>query len=71
MNLYTIEKLQELERERLAKTPHFEPPKKSRKPVFGPLATGAGRAIRRVGEGLESWGGAPAPKHEHSRAHQM
>ncbi|MEK7247146.1 MAG: hypothetical protein AAB092_01610 [Chloroflexota bacterium] len=71
MNLYTIEKLQELERERLAKMPHFEPLPKSRKPVFGFLATGAGRALRRAGEGLESWGAAPQPEHDHSHAQQM
>jgi hypothetical protein len=70
MNLYTFEKLQELERERLAKTPHFEPPKRRRKPIFG-LAAGAGRALRRVGEGLESWGAAPQPEHDRGHAQHM
>jgi hypothetical protein len=69
MNLYTIEKLQELERERIARTPHFDEPKPRRKTVFGPLAAGAGRAIRRVGEGLESWGAPPRSEHEHSHPH--
>ena len=57
MNLYTIEKVHQLESELNARkhlTPQAEKPR--RKPVFGPLAAGAGRTLRRVGEGLESWG---------------
>ena len=62
MNLYAIEKVRQLETERLARiqlTP--DPEKPRRKPVFGPLAAGAGRALRRVGEGLESWANPPLP----------
>ena len=61
MNLYTHEKLNELEQERLRRAPFIEPPTPRRNPIFGPLAAGAGRALRRVGEGLESWGAAPHP----------
>lgn len=70
MNLYTHEKLMELERERLARMPQsegtFTP--RPRKTIFGPLAAIAGRALRRVGEGLESWG-SPPPDHEHKHSH--
>ena len=59
MNLYTIQKLQELERERLSKLPSAVADKPRSKPIFGPLATGAGRTLRRLGEGLESWGAPP------------
>jgi hypothetical protein len=59
MNMYAYEKLQELERARLGKQPQFPEPRKRRKPLFGPLAAGAGRTLRRVGEGLESWGNVP------------
>jgi hypothetical protein len=69
MNLYAIEKVNELEQERLGNIPHFEPPK-LRKPIFGPLAAGAGRALRRVGESLESWGAPPQPEHDHRHAHR-
>ncbi|HVP06063.1 MAG TPA: hypothetical protein VMT90_10345 [Dehalococcoidia bacterium] len=71
MNLYTIEKLQEFERERLENAARSRRPAPRRKSVFGPLAAGAGRTLRRLGEGLESWGAAPAPEHDHrSRAPQ-
>lgn len=30
-----------------------------RRRVLGPLVRGVGQALRRVGEGLEAWGGAP------------
>jgi len=61
-NLYTIEKIRALEQERMSKLPpNSEPQRPRRKPVFGPLAAGAGRTLRRLGEGLESWGTVPAP----------
>jgi hypothetical protein len=62
MNLYTHEKLMELERERLARHRPAPPTKaRPRRTIFGPLATFSGRALRRVGEGLESWGAPPRP----------
>ena len=32
--------------------------KRGRPRVLGPVARGAGRALRRLGSGLEAWGGA-------------
>ena len=65
--LYTIEKLRELEQARMSKLAPGQPREKTRrKPIFGPLATGAGRTLRRLGEGLESWG-APAPREAERR----
>lgn len=74
MNLYTHQKLMDLERERLARVSNrehdLEQVETPRKSVFGPLAAGAGRALRRVGEGLESWGAPPPrssePDHRHA-----
>ena len=65
MNTYAYEKIQELERARLARQPRFEAPRNARKPVFGSLAAGAGRALRRAGEGLESWANVPLPEADH------
>ena len=63
MNLYAIEKVQQLESERNAKNQlPPEPERPRRKPVFGPLAAGAGRTLRKVGEGLESWANPPLPE---------
>ncbi|HXF50112.1 MAG TPA: hypothetical protein VNM43_00310 [Dehalococcoidia bacterium] len=40
------------------------PPRpKRRPPVLGPVARGAGRALRRLGSGLEAWGGASSLAH--------
>ena len=63
MNLYTFEKLREIEMELASQRMSLpQPPEKPRrKPVFGPLAATAGRTLRRFGEGLESWANAPAP----------
>ena len=62
MNLYAIEKVRQLDAELSArKQLPPEPEKSRRKPVFGPLAAGAGRTLRRVGEGLESWANPPLP----------
>jgi hypothetical protein len=41
-----------------ADVPRQEPPRRRRR-VLGPLLRGAGQALRRIGEGLEAWGGAP------------
>jgi hypothetical protein len=68
MNLYAIEKTKQLESELLNnKRLPPEPPKPRRRAVFGPLAAGAGRTLRRLGEGLESW--ANPPLREPDRPH--
>lgn len=63
MNFYAEEKLLELKKERLNGRRFIAqdaaPP---RKPVFGPLAAGAGRTLRRLGERLESWANPPLPE---------
>lgn len=62
MNFYAIEKVKQLESELNTKKqlpPHHEKPR--RRPVFGPLAAGTGRTLRRIGEGLESWANPPLP----------
>lgn len=65
MNLYTIEKVRQLEAElKATKRLPPGPEKPRRKPVFGPLAASAGRTLRRVGEGLESWANPPLPERE-------
>ena len=64
MNLYAIEKVKQLESELNAKKQQLplDSEKPRRKPIFGPLAAGAGRTLRRVGEGLESWANPPLPE---------
>jgi hypothetical protein len=37
--------------------------KKKAPPVIGPVARGAGRTLRRLGAGLEAWGGASSLAH--------
>jgi hypothetical protein len=61
MNSYAIEKAAELERElRYRRQPVLPPePPRPRKPVFGSVVATAGRALRRAGEGLESWANVP------------
>jgi hypothetical protein len=63
MNLYALEKLRELERERLngrlIVPDQAVSPVRRRRPVFGPLAGRAGRSLRRLGEGLEAWSRPP------------
>ena len=55
-----MEKVQQLESELNARKQRAPRPEKPRrKPVFGPLAARAGRTLRRVGEGLESWANPP------------
>lgn len=62
LNPYATDKLRELDQESRARRRTFAGlPSPSRKPVVGPLARAAGHAIRRVGEGLETWG-TPAPR---------
>ncbi len=56
-HIYVNEKLRELEEERARRAP--ERPSPNRKPVLlGPAARRTGRALRRIGEGLEAWGTA-------------
>jgi DNA-binding HxlR family transcriptional regulator len=58
--LYTAEKLRELEEERLARrSRHPRLPRRPRRPPASSVLRRAGRALRRLGEGLDSWGAAP------------
>jgi len=54
---YVSEKLRELEAERA----HRASPRPAPTPMLGPLARAAGRALRRMGEGLESWANPAIP----------
>lgn len=67
-DIYVNEKLRELQKLDAKNThrPPVQPPRRS-KPVLGPIARRAGRALRRFGEGLESWG-APPPAEQARRA---
>ncbi len=69
MNPYTFEKEMEFERERLSRLPNHEPPMRPRRTLWGPLAAGAGRTLRRMGEGLEHWGTRAHTDHDHVRGH--
>ena len=53
---YVTDKLRELEAERARRAP----PRPQPAPIMGPLARAAGRALCRIGEGLESWAAPPA-----------
>ncbi len=53
--LYTNEKLRELEAERRARAGRH--PQAPERPLAAPLLRRAGRTLRRLGEGLESWAG--------------
>lgn len=55
-DIYASQKLRQLEDER--RRHGSERPRPDRKPVLGPVARRAGRALRRIGEGLEAWGSA-------------
>jgi len=63
MHEYVAEKLRELELERAYLLPRLSPEKN---PVFGSAFRVTGRALRRIGEGLESWA-TPCPPNEHER----
>ena len=56
-DIYVSDKLRELEAERARRAP--ETPLPDKNPVLGPLARRAGRALKRIGEGLEAWGSTP------------
>lgn len=53
--LYTAQKLRELEDERLARRSRH-PRLPGPEPLPRPLLRRAGRALRRLGEAMESWG---------------
>ncbi len=55
-HIYVSEKLRELEEERARQ--EAGRPAAKRSPVLGPAARRTGRALRRIGEGLEAWGTA-------------
>ncbi|MBI2912594.1 MAG: hypothetical protein HYY03_01590 [Chloroflexi bacterium] len=65
-HLYVNEKLRELEREVARRTFRPQPPR--RKPVVGPAVRAAGGALRRLGEGLESWAAPTAADADGLRA---
>lgn len=56
-HIYVSEKLRDLEEERALRA--LQRPPTNKRPVLGPAARGAGRTLRRIGEGLEAWGSAP------------
>ena len=58
MHPYVSEKLRELDAERARRAP--PPPLPT--PVLGSLARAAGRALRWMGEGLESWATPAVPE---------
>lgn len=59
MNLYSHEKVRELE-ERLSEHWISDAERPSHRPrIFGLLARNVGSTLRRLGEGLESWSGSP------------
>ena len=55
---YVSEKLRELEAERARRAPLGPQPT----PMLSVLAQAAGRALRRIGEGLESWANPAIPE---------
>ena len=68
MNEYVVEKLRELDEERLtqavvqrAKAVGGRDSRRS-KPVIGPVMRVAGRTLRRAGEGLEGWASPRQPE---------
>ena len=71
MNEYVVEKLRELDEERLtlAALNHFDKADAGKgmhgtKPVIGPVMRLAGRTLRRAGEGLEGWASPRQPESE-------
>jgi hypothetical protein len=51
---YVSEKLRELDKDKRER--FYREPKQKPKPIVGPVARRAGKALRRFGEGLEAWG---------------
>ena len=56
-HIYVSEKLRELDEER-ARRKAGRPAPNKRPVLLGPAARRTGRALRRIGEGLEAWGTA-------------
>ncbi len=56
-DLYVREKLRAFEQEQLTHVVVRPLRGANRPPVISPVARGTGRLLRRLGEGLESWGG--------------
>lgn len=54
---YVREKLRELEQQQLTRLSLRATPAHGRPAVISPVVRGTGRILRRLGEGLESWGG--------------
>jgi hypothetical protein len=63
MDPYVTQKLRELDADLARRTPSSRAPA----PVLGPLALAAGKALRRVGERLESWANPTAPESDGTR----
>jgi hypothetical protein len=57
MNQYTHEKIMQIERGLMERRALMAVPAE-RKPVFGSVVSMAGRALQRIGDGLETWGTA-------------
>jgi hypothetical protein len=62
-DVYVAEKLRELDEER-SRHPRIQVPEASSRPVVGRAALIVGRALRRAGEGLESWASASDEREE-------
>jgi len=62
---YVTEKLRELDAELARRAPPF--PGRALTPALGPLARAAGRVLRRMGEGLESWANPTVPESDGAR----
>lgn len=56
-DIYVREKLHELEQQQLTHRSLQAATAPRRAPVISPVVRGTGRLLRRLGEGLESWGG--------------
>ena len=56
--LYVREKVRELEEERARRRPPGWAVRKQVRPHGSAVLRGAGRSLRRLGEGLEAWGAA-------------
>jgi len=60
---YVSDKLRELDAELARRAP----PRPAPASMLGPLARAAGRALRRIGEGLESWATPAIPEGDATR----
>jgi hypothetical protein len=71
MNEYAVEKLRELDQERLTRTAIkkseitvLDAAPRTSKPVIGPVMRVAGKTLRRAGESLEGWATRHQPESE-------